>query len=185
MRKTEIQVQVTHRAHTTPEEIQSCYLDYGHEWVFHKNIFYRDFGSSKYEIVSPSELKIGVTLVLFKAFKMRFDQEVRIHHGASIHSRAVNEWGYGVQCAWEFKELGNSVTEVQTTYRVEVPWFLGWCQMPLAWLWTYIRNKSWESDRTMLERRQELIALGFGDRGVYPTGRQWTSAKPSALPVGI
>lgn len=131
------------------------------------------------------EHKINATLVLLGFIKLPFQQTVSVVPGQSVSSSGTNMFGYPVSSVWDLKEAGNGITEVTATYVMDVPWFLAFLELPFRWLWTYIRNKSWESDRVMLERRSELLNLGFKDQGVYPRRRWMDQAKPSVIPVGL
>ncbi len=185
MKTTKIRGSLLCYARAKPEEIQACFTDFGHDWVLNKNIFQRRFDSYTFELLSPKEQKIGVTLVLLKLFKMQFEQIVRTVPGESIEIRAVSSSGCNTRTLWEFKELETGVTESKVSFTLEVPWFLGWAQIPLRMLWIYIRKKSWKSDKAMLERRHSLLSQGFGDKGLYPTAGWKNRAEPSEIPIGV
>ncbi len=185
MNRTRIKGSLFFYTQAKPKDIQACFTDFGHDWVVNKNIFQRKFDSYKFEILSPKEQKIGVTLVLFKLFKIQFDQIIRVVPGESIEICAINHSGFNTRTLWEFKELNRDITEIKVSFCLEVPQLLGWAKIPLKALWIYIRKKSWKSDQAMLERRHFLLTLGFGEGGVSPQNSLVNKAAPSAVPMGV
>lgn len=185
MKTARVEIVILHEAKTTPEEIQKLYTDYGHEWVFHKGVFVsRKYDASHYEILSPHEHRLAVTLAVLGVIRLRFLQSVSVVPGVRIASEGRNIFGYSLGSVWELKKIEGGMTRVRAVYSVELPWFLGFLSAPLKWFLKEMRRKSWIKDRLMLERRSELLGLGFGDGGKHPEDRWLPKAASSPIPQG-
>ena len=122
-------------------------------------------------------------MVIVGIIRLRFHQIVSVIPGKKMVSEGKNIFGYNLSSVWELKEMGNGITQVHADYVIELPWFLGFLGAPLSWFLKEVRKKSWRKDQAMLERRNELLRLGFGDGGQSPKNR-WRQAAESFIPRG-
>lgn len=184
MKTKTVELTVIHHARCSAVEVQNLYRDYGHEWVSYRGIFIsRKYDSAKYEILSPQEHHLTVTLVICGIFRLHFHQNVTILHGKRIVNEGNNIFGFRINSEWDLAETENGITEVKATYKIELPWILGFLEIPLRLFIAEIRRRSWTNDQVMLERRNELLRLGFGDGGNYPENRWILKAQPSSIPA--
>ncbi len=188
MKRHLIKVNIVHRAKTTPEEVEKLYIDYGHSWVFNKGLFVsRQYDTSNYEILAPNQHFITIRMVFLGIFRQTFHQKVTIEHGRRITNEGKNIFGYPIESIWVLEEKSDGTTEVHATYQTEVPKPLAFLIDPVfRWFCKGLREKSWKSsDRVMLERRNQLLGMGFNDSGVFPDNHWKSKAEPSTLLKGV
>lgn len=117
---------------------------------------------------------------------MEFHQRVIFISDKRIVSEGKkNNFACSLSSIWDLKEIEPGLTEVQSTYTLEVPWFLGFMKGWVCLLLSNLRKESWIMDEKILERRSELMKFGFDEKGQYPKNRWLDNALPSPFPSGM
>ena len=163
-----------HQVRATPEEIIENYVDYGHEVYAHgKYSRSRKKDVSKitkvgYKIISANEREVTVPLNFLKGLiKTSSVQRVTLIPGSGIVSVGTM-CGFSARSRW-FISAAEDETACWVVYEFDVPWPLFFLEPLVKMAIRHLRERIWDEDRIMLERRGTLMKRGFGDWGERPT----------------
>lgn len=176
MKKKMIVIEIYHSAHASSREIIENYVDYGHEVYLHgkysngqkKNI--SKITQVTFRILSRYEREVIVPVSFFMGLvKYSSIQHVTLIPWTGIHSEG-ELYGFPACSNWTIRERSDPdmLTTCKVIYEMEVPWLFYWLKPLFRIMLCHLRERIWEEDRIMLERRDRLMKRGFGDWGVHP-----------------
>lgn len=179
MRAYTVNLLMKHAVLASPKEVIENYIDYGHEVFAHGKYS----GSGKkhvskitkvdYRILSPTRHEVRVPVVLLGGLiKSVSVQNVTIIPWTGLISEGKNFFGLPMKSRWFiWRDPPEPRTQCWVIYEIGVPWFLFFLEPVIKVTIRHLRNRIWEEDRIMLERRDRLMKMGFGDWGKRPESR--------------
>jgi len=174
VKKYTITALMKHEVVASPREVIENYIDYGHEVYAHgkyspsnkKHI--SKISRVSYKVISADEREVTIPLNFFGGLIKRSSvQRVKLIRWSSIVSEGTM-YGFPARSRWFIWEDKDSKTKCWVVYEFDVPWFLFFLEPIVKIAIRHLRERIWEEDRIMLERRDFLFRKGFGDWGKRP-----------------
>lgn len=177
MRVHKIRFTMVHEVRASPREVIENYIDYGHEVYAHgkySRSWKRHLG--KITEVTPiirsaTEHEVHIPVSLFGGLiRSTAVQHVTLIPWRGIVSRGRNIFGLESRSEWKVVQVDGPppTTECTVRYTFEVPWLFAFLGPVVQFAVRQLRERIWEEDRLMLERRERLMRLGFRDGGIHP-----------------
>lgn len=176
MRIHEIRLVMEYLVKASPREIIENYVDYGHEIYAHGK-YSKSWKRHVSKITavtpiihSPTHHEVHIPVSLFGGLiKTVAVQHVRLFPWVGIESRGTNIFGLKSSSRWHISQQSASgVAHCVVEYLFQVPRLFCFLDPFVRFAVWQLRNRIWEEDRIMLERRDRLMRLGFRDGGVHP-----------------
>lgn len=175
MRTYTLHAIMKHEVRSSPQEVIENYVDYGHEVYAHgkyspsnkKDI--SKITRVSYKIISRYEREVTIPLSYFRGLiKGTSVQRVKLVPWSGIISEGTM-YGVPARSRWFiYEDAADEKTKCWVIYEFDVPWFLFFLEPFMKLAIRHLRERIWEEDRIMLERRDVLLKRGFGDWGKKP-----------------
>ena len=174
MKKYTITALMKHEVVASPQEVIENYVDYGHEIYAHgkyspsnkKHV--SKITKVSYRVISADEREVVVPLNFLKGLiKISSVQRIKLIRWSGIISDGIM-YGFPARSRWFIWPDKDGKTKCWVVYEFEVPWPLFFLEPLIKLAIRHLRERVWDEDRIMLERRDVLLRRGFGDQGVRP-----------------
>ena len=171
MKKYTITALMKHEVVASPQEVIENYTDYGHEVYAHgkyspsnkkhvsriNKVSYKVISTDEREVVAPLSFLGGL-------IKTSSAQRVNLIRWSGIVSEGTM-CGFPARSRWFIWPDNDGKTICWVVYEFDVPWPLFFLEPLVKVAIRHLRERIWDEDRVMLERRDALLKRGFGDWG--------------------
>ena len=174
MKKYTITALMKHEVCASSQEVIENYVDYGHEVYAHGKYSLSNkkhvskISRVSHRVISSDELEVVIPLNFFCGLIKRSSiQRVKLIRWSGIVSEGTI-YGFPARSRWFISEDKDGKTKCWVVYEFDVPWFLFFLEPIVKIAIRHLRERIWDEDKIMLERRDALLKRGFGDRGKRP-----------------
>ena len=174
MKKYTITALMKHEVAAPPQEIIENYIDYGHEVYAHgkysksKKKDISRINKVGHKFISTDEREVVAPLSFLRGLiKVSSVQRVKLIRWSGIVSEGTM-YGFPARSRWFIWPDNDGKTKCWVVYEFDVPWPLFFLEPLVKAVIRHLRERIWDEDRIMLERREVLSKRGFGDWGIRP-----------------